>query len=118
LNDGVELLLDKTSYLEDEVKLSITLKNRTDRILSYGSLFHLEIRHEEVWYVLPMINSFTYLTEYGLSANGEDHFERDLEQQYGDLVPGHYRLIMDFEGDGYAYAEFDIAPSTDRTAVH
>ena len=117
LNGGVEMLLDRSSYPEDEVKLGITLKNHTEGILSYGSLFYLEIRHEEVWYVLPMINSFSYLTEYGLSATGEDHFERDLEQQYGDLAPGHYRLIMDFAEGGYAYAEFDIAPATDGAAA-
>ncbi len=117
LNAGVELLLDKSGYPEGEVKLEITIKNHTDRILSHGSLFSLEIWHEEVWYVLPMINAISDAVGYGLSAYGEDHFERDLEQQYGELTPGHYRLIMDFEEDGYACAEFDITPPMDGTAA-
>jgi hypothetical protein len=117
LNVGVELLLDKPGYPEDEVKLNITLKNRTDGILSHGGLFYLEIWHEEAWYVVPMINTFSDLIGYGLSANSEERFKRDLEQQYGDLAPGHYRLIMDFEEDGYACAEFNIAPPMERTAM-
>ena len=53
----------------------------------------------------------------GSPANGEEHFERALEQQYGDLAPGHYRLIMDFEEDGYAYAAFDIATAMNSAAT-
>jgi len=113
LNNSAELLLDNPSYPEDEVKLGITLKNHTGRTLSHGDLFSVEIWHEEAWYVLPMINSFSDLIGYGLSAYGEEHFERDLERQYGDLAPGNYRLIMDFGEDGYARTEFDITPAAD-----
>ena len=114
LNSGVELLLNKSSYPEDEVKLSIVLKNRTDQILGHGDLFHLEIWHEDVWCVVPMINTFSDLIGYKLPAFGEEHFKRNLVQQYGDLVHGHYRLIMDFEKDGYAYTEFDITPTINK----
>lgn len=87
--------------------------------LDYGSAYHLEVLHDGVWEAVP------YAIEGDLLWTSEGHFvlmnsaeEKDLslENIYGKLSPGTYRIgkeFIDFRGPGdydteTYYAEFEI----------
>lgn len=87
--------------------------------LEYGSDFHLEVLHDGVWEAVP------YAIEGDLLWTSEGHFvlmnsaeekELSLENIYGKLSPGTYRIgkeFIDFRGAGdydteTYYAEFEI----------
>ncbi len=106
--EGVAMRLDKPAYPAGNVVLQIDLSNRSDTNFSHGSQFLLEIEEEGIWYPLPMINAISNLLLYSLPAGEEQRYTCDLDSVYGDIQPGRYRVILDFQEKAFACAELFV----------
>lgn len=89
--------------------------------LEHGDEFYIEMYENGGWKPVPYLNSVAFTAiAHQLEKNSNWRLSMDWEDMYGQLSPGHYRLVkefMDFRENGYdavlIFAEFIIAESHD-----
>lgn len=97
------------SISEDSITskgLTLTIKNNTDKDITYGEDYVLEQKRNDKWYKSNDEQSFTALGNV-LEANGTD----EQKVSYSALEDGEYRIIQNFYSDSEVFelcAEFDL----------
>ncbi len=112
---GITMRIKDETVTTKTDSLTIEYANATDVEYVFGKDPHLEIASDDMWYVVP-INESAAWEAIGiiLPPNGTSEDDFSLGFYYEGLLPGHYRVIKTFYGDGgsvAAAAEFDIADS-------
>ena len=112
---GITMRIKDETVSTKTESLKIDYANATDIEYVFGKEPHLEIASDDEWYVIP-INESAAWEAIGiiLPPNGTSEDEFSLGFYYEGLLPGHYRIIKTFYGDGGSVAaavEFDIADS-------
>ena len=113
-DSGITMNIKNETVTTKTESLKIEYANATDTEYVFGKEPHLEIASDDEWYVVP-INESAAWEAIGiiLPPNGTSEDDFSLGFYYEGLLPGHYRIIKTFYGDGgsVAAAEFDIADS-------
>ncbi len=97
------------SISEDSITskgLTLTIKNNTDKDITYGEDYVLEQKRNDKWYKSNDEQSFTALGNV-LEANGTD----EQKVSYSALEDGEHRIIKIFNSDSEEFelcAEFDL----------
>ena len=104
-------IVDETVTTETD-SVMIEYINNTDTEIAFGKEPHLEIESEGSRYVVPVKEDAAWEDiGYILPPNGSDEKDFSLKFYYGNLNPGHYRIVKTFfadSGNVAAAVEFDI----------
>ena len=78
--------------------ITLQLNNSGTGYFSFGEYYALEYQKDDQWYVVPYateenigFNDIAYVLEAGQSMV----WSTDFTNFYGELAPGHYRVIKD-----------------------
>ncbi len=110
--------IENTDLVESSIgvlsssELTITYKNKTTNILSYGKGYILQIENEEEWIDIPTVTGIGW-KDVSLNLEADGIFEDviNLNQLFGELKGGHYRIIKEMSMETSKIkvtAEFDI----------
>jgi len=111
LSGDVVLRVEHPVYDKSVTSFHYYVENNTDRELTFGAPYTIEVLRNGVWQSLPLLedagwNSIAYVLEAGGEwSNSFSFFAYDYE-----VEDGRYRLIKKIEGKRYA-AEFTIGES-------
>jgi hypothetical protein len=123
--NGIKSSFDKLNQTEaisltidnvDAASISLSFVNSGSDDFSFGDYYALEYQKDDNWYVLPYAAEedigFNDIA-YELAAGQTVAWHTDFSGFYGELAPGHYRIIKDVMGDtdGEIFsfaAEFEI----------
>lgn len=109
---GITMRIKDEAVTTKTESLKIEYANATDIEYVFGKEPHLEIASDDEWYVVPVKENAAW-EDIGfiLPPNGTSEEDFSLKFFYEGLIPGHYRIIKTFYGDGGSVAaavEFDI----------
>lgn len=106
--EGASLRVDEASA----TGIAYTIRNETDKNLSYGQDYHLQKQEDGTWYVLePEHPAAVTLELLWLSAGEEESLAVDWKDSYGKLPKGDYRFVKsvsDEENGYYLAGEFSV----------
>ncbi|MGN0350708.1 MAG: immunoglobulin-like domain-containing protein [Roseburia sp.] len=91
--------------------ISFVIQNVSDVDLSYDEIVFLNRMDDGVWYDVPSQITDIPEVSYGISPGKESTYKLMLEEHFGELDAGHYRIIKPVYGVGseeVVVAEFDL----------
>lgn len=91
--------------------ISLVIQNVSEVDLSYDEIVFLNRMDDGVWYDVPRQITDYPEVSYGISPGNESIYELTLEEHFGELSAGHYRIIKPVYGVGseeVVVAEFDL----------
>lgn len=108
---SVKIVDDELDTDIDSVDL--LLANSAGYDFIYGPAAQLEVEKDGEWYRMPLQTDDAWdMNTYILPSGGISSLEMPIKKYYGELQPGHYRIVKELEADGqsvFAGAEFTIA---------
>lgn len=112
-NVSMVLLADTVS----STGISVCLVNDSDEIITSGNEndFYVQVqKNDGTWYSLISKRSLSNSVEAMLFDSEADYeLSFDWESRYGELEPGHYRLVKNFWNDDYYNGQFAVAVEFD-----
>ena len=93
---NVEIIGEEEISLESE-SFKLILQNGSDHMLSFGTLYVLEVLYNEQWYRVPYAEEGPYfytLILLRFNAHSTREFWIGLDEY--ELYPGRYRIVKDF----------------------
>ncbi len=95
-NDFVEIIGEEEISLGSE-SFKVILQNGSDHMLSFGTLYVLEVLYNEQWYRVPYAEEGPYLyTPILLRLDPHSTREFWVGLVEYELYPGKYRIVKDF----------------------
>ncbi len=106
--EGVEIVIEKVT----PTGLVYAISNQSDRDVSYGRDFGIQMEKDGAWYQVEPDNPAAVTLELlTVPAGGRDEMEISWEDSYGKLPEGKFRIvktISDTEQGYYLSGEFCI----------
>ena len=114
VQQGTEVILSvKEEKITQETEtITLLYTNHSDQEYIYGAETHLEVKVDDKWYVVPLLEDVGWEDiAYILSPNDtrEDTFY--IKANYGQLDGGNYRIVKTLHADNgsiFSIAEFKI----------
>ena len=112
------LYLKVQSNAASATGLTLTVKNETGKIYTFGSAYWVEKWIEDNWYQIPdIVENVAFSAEaLRLDENGKKEMDVNWEWRYGILAPGNYRIIKDCICPG-ASGDFDTYYVADNFVI-
>jgi len=108
----VALSIKEENIVKNTESITLIYTNFSDKEYIYGKEPHLEIEVDDIWYVVPTLETAAWdEMAYILSPNDirEDVFP--IKEYYGELNEGSYRIVKTLYSDGesiFVLGEFKI----------
>ena len=105
------MVVDYTPDKTDDDRISFVIKNISEVDLTYDEVVLLHRMDDGVWYDIPRQVTDYPEVSYGISPGNEVSYGFMLEENFGELSAGHYRIIKPVYGVGseeFMVAEFDL----------
>ncbi len=111
-------LTSRFEYWQVGEVVECVLKNNTDRNINGGDAYILEKEVNGVWTEVKAQSGKKFNTDTGVihDAHSEETLRFDLEQKYGTLEAGRYRIVLT-ETEGRPAAEFELKPFNPPTGM-
>ena len=116
-------LTSRFEYWQVGEVVECVLKNNTDRSINGGDAYILEKEVNGVWTEVKAQSGNKFNTDMGVihDAHSEETLRFDLEQKYGTLEAGRYRIVLT-ETEGKPSAEFCLEdhanPETAKPVIY
>lgn len=91
--------------------LTITVENQSTMQLEYDKSIQLNIEYDDIWYNVPCVKESFEEIRYGILPGAENSYKLTLDDWFGSLDSGHYRIIKPIFGPStqeFMVAEFTI----------
>ena len=91
-------------------KVTLILTNNSEKNISYGNPYQLEVKRFDGWHRIIKNPAFT-LEAYVVYPKGSTEIEVNLKNIYGKLKKGTYRIIknISYENEKDNFEDFNIA---------
>lgn len=93
---NAKLTTDKAVYQQSDEQATIILENFGPTFLSLGKSYSIEKKIENEWKVVPLDLAFE---DIGIFLNPDDAYKQKMD--VASLTPGEYRVIKNFNTDGF-----------------
>ena len=102
------VVLEDNRITPDIKTLTVIVSNKTDDIVSWSEAYHLDTKIGDKWEKLPYPKpcGFNDISCFSPS-NSLSKVDVDIERIYGQLTPGLYRLVKEFNGEDF-FLEFEV----------
>ena len=108
-DDRIVLQAEKASVTAEGMRISI--QNNSDAEITFGTEYFIQLREDGSWYD---IDADTDWTMELMAAEPGQVYEEELDwsSYYGELPPGTYRIVKEYEKAGmesFMFCEFDVS---------
>lgn len=98
-SEVVSVTINQSEVDRDTEDVTLEYTNNTEMEYTYGINPHLEVKHNETWYVVPVLMKVQWIEiACVLPKNHTNEETVSLKDYYGNLEKGSYRFIKEFYG--------------------
>lgn len=98
-SEEVSVIIKQSEITKDTDEITLEYTNNTGREYTYGRDQYLEVKHNETWYVVPVLMKVEWIEiACVLTKNNTSEETISLKDYYGELEKGEYRFIKEFYG--------------------
>ena len=91
--EGIAMTIKKGTV--SSTGLAVILENYSDREFVYAPIINLEVKIDDMWYQVPVLNYIDYNMALSCLEPGDDkELDFNWEYEYGKLGKGKYRVIL------------------------
>ena len=93
---SVELIGDQEISIKSET-FDLGIRNGSDYMLYYGSMYVLEVLYNEEWYKVPYVEGVQWFTLVEFWLDAHSYRESGVGLVGYELYPGKYRIVKEFD---------------------
>ncbi|MGL5351900.1 MAG: immunoglobulin-like domain-containing protein [Clostridium sp.] len=99
-SEEISVTINQSEIDRDTEDVTLEYTNNTEIEYTYGRDPHLEVKHNETWYVVPVLMKVQWIEiACVLPKNHTNEETISLKDYYGNLEKGSYRFIKEFYGN-------------------
>lgn len=99
-SEDVSVTINQSEITRDTEEVTLEYTNNTESQYTYGREPHLEVKHNENWYVVPVLMKVEWIEiACLLTKNNTSEEIISLKDYYGKLDKGEYRFIKELYGN-------------------
>ncbi|MGL5085523.1 MAG: immunoglobulin-like domain-containing protein [Clostridium sp.] len=99
-SEEISVTINQAEITRDTEEITLEYTNNTEIEYTYGIGPHLEVKHNETFYVVPVLMKVEWIEiACVLPKNHTNEETIPLKDYYGKLEKGNYRFIKEFYGN-------------------
>ncbi len=113
--NGIALSLGQTIFHGSPSVIATTVKNNSDVDYNIGDFYHLEIKKDNLWYIITYSDKIFYenqrFKDFGQTLFSGDEIQQVFSVEQLDILlpPGEYRLVKSLSSQDEHYYEVMVA---------